>query len=328
MPILLDNVTCPYCGVALQASTRTTEHVIARRFVPKGALENSWNLILFACQDCNGRKAELEDEISAVSMQADATGKYASPDPRYAAEAKRKALGSRSRLTGARIAHSHVKKELQLPFMGGKMTVSMVAPPQVESQRVGNLAKMQMMAFFYFVTFDAVAKVGRFWRGDFHYFQEARRADWGRPDLRGFMATVSSWEPRYLAYGPDDFFNVVIRKHPTANCWSWGLEWNQSFRIMGFFGERAVVDAVCDQIPPMKMQYLHVNGSNFVRGRSEEPLLPEHDNLFYWETKSDETQVSEIINAQEQAILTDAAVVESGSAEIAGEIEAAPIRKT
>ena len=284
LPIILDNVTCPYCGIALQSQTHTKDHVIARRFVPKGTLDNNWNLIVFACQPCNAKKADLEDEISAISMQPDASGRYASTDPHYVAEATRKAQGSRSRLTGAPIAQSHAQKELQMPLMGGKMTVNMVIPPQVESQRVGNLAKMQMMAFFYFVTFDAASKAGKFWRGDFHYFPEAPRADWGRPTLRGFMDTVAEWEPRYLAFGSEDFFNVVMRKHPTADCWSWGLEWNKNFRVMGFFGERTVVDALCEQIPPTEMHLLHLNETDFVNGRFLVPLLPEHDNLFHWDT--------------------------------------------
>ena len=35
----LRNLTCPYCGVAIDAKTATKEHVVGRRFVPKGTLD-------------------------------------------------------------------------------------------------------------------------------------------------------------------------------------------------------------------------------------------------------------------------------------------------
>src|SRR5437870_4164459 len=42
--IRLDNVTCPYCGTDVTVE-REEEHVIARRFVPKGTLAGLWNLV-------------------------------------------------------------------------------------------------------------------------------------------------------------------------------------------------------------------------------------------------------------------------------------------
>ena len=47
-PILLDNITCVYCGNELTPQTVTKEHVVGRRFVPKGSLNQQWNLIVCA----------------------------------------------------------------------------------------------------------------------------------------------------------------------------------------------------------------------------------------------------------------------------------------
>lgn len=44
-PIRLHNVVCPYFGATLLRESMTKEHVVGRRFVPKGTLANQWNLI-------------------------------------------------------------------------------------------------------------------------------------------------------------------------------------------------------------------------------------------------------------------------------------------
>lgn len=253
-----------------------------------------------ACKACNATKADLEVEISAVSMQADAHGRFPNASEEYAAEARRKAAGARSRMTGKPIADSAGEKELALPmpwtsaFMSigphqfsmpitkATMTATFSGPAPVDSQRVGNLAKMQMMAFFFFVTFNAEQRVGRFWRGDFGYYPEARRSDWGRKSLRGFTELVANWEPRLLKYGVDDFFNVVMRKHPDFECWSWALEWNQSFRVMGFFGDKTVWSGLDGQIPIDDFHESHLTDGSQLMSRFEEPRDSENDKLFAW----------------------------------------------
>jgi hypothetical protein len=69
-------VICPYCGVALSKENSTKEHVLARKFVPKGTLNNQWNLILNACRCCNNSKSDLEDDISAITMQPNMRGDH------------------------------------------------------------------------------------------------------------------------------------------------------------------------------------------------------------------------------------------------------------
>ena len=69
--IRLDNITCPYCGIALTNETSSKEHVIGRHFVSKGTLHGNWNLIVNACNSYNGIKSDLEDDISAITLQPD-----------------------------------------------------------------------------------------------------------------------------------------------------------------------------------------------------------------------------------------------------------------
>jgi len=74
---ILDNVNCPYCGLSIDMPSRDSwdkDHVIGRRFVPRGTIENQWNIQVNAHKLCNNRKSNLEDDISAISIQPDGLG--------------------------------------------------------------------------------------------------------------------------------------------------------------------------------------------------------------------------------------------------------------
>ena len=66
------NQHCPYCGVLVAdgAIVRSDkEHLIARNFVPTGALgSGSFNFIFRSCRECNGRKARAERHVSSVTL--------------------------------------------------------------------------------------------------------------------------------------------------------------------------------------------------------------------------------------------------------------------
>ena len=106
-PIRIRNVTCPYCGGDVSGcGSRTKEHVIARRLVPKGVLDRQWNVIVWACQSCNRIKRDLEDDIGAITIQPDVRGRYAVDDPLLRQESIRKGKGSFSRRTKKHVKDS------------------------------------------------------------------------------------------------------------------------------------------------------------------------------------------------------------------------------
>ena len=135
-PIRLRNINCVYCGGLFGADRLPTkEHVVGRRFVPRGCFDGQWNLIANACGKCNGDKADLEDDISAISMLPDAAGRYASDDPRLEAEAKRKSASAHSRRSGKAVAQS--EEQMQLTQISGDatFTFTFTAPPQVDEKK-------------------------------------------------------------------------------------------------------------------------------------------------------------------------------------------------
>jgi len=222
--ILLKNITCVYCGVDLTSDITTKEHVIGRKFVPKGTLNKQWNLIVRACSECNSLKSELENDISAITMHSDAWGKYADSDEILYKEAKRKGKNSYSKLTGKPVSESSEKINIKAPF-NKKITFdfSFTSPPQIESVRIYELARMQIMAFFYFITFNDKSMKGGFWAGDFYPVLEAQKSDWGNDVHTAFMEAVINWEPRWIGNGANGFFKSAIRRHPSEACWSWAI---------------------------------------------------------------------------------------------------------
>ena len=282
-PVILDNKSCVYCGVQITSETESKEHVIGRRFVPKGKLNGQWNLIVKACKECNGKKSDLENDISAITMQADAWGRHVSEDKFLADEAIRKAQNSISRRTGKPIKDSSETLKIKARFAPGvEFTFGFTSPPQLASERVYELARLQLMAFFYFVTYNQQTQKGGFWLGGYFPILEAPRSDWGNPVHRSFMDAVVGWEPRFLGIGADGFFKIIIRRHPSAVCWAWGLEWNQKYRVVGFFGKQETAQEIANAFPPLGARTLVQNSNEYVKFKEEKELEEENDSLFQW----------------------------------------------
>jgi len=282
--IRLHNVTCVYCGQEMTSETTTREHVIGRRFVPKGKLQGYWNLIVNACRTCNGAKSDLEDDISAITMQPDVFGRYGHEDQAAAAHGQRKAKGSHSRRTKRLVKNSHEEMTIKGSFGPGvNMTFKFTGPPQTDQQRVFDLARLQVMGFFYWITFNKETKRGHFWRSGFYPVLEANRPDWGNPVHCAFADAVVEWEPRVLAFNADGFYKIALRKHPSATCWSWALEWNHAMRVIGFFGDKDAMQAVAAGFPRLKADTVSQGPNRALAYRIETPLPEGEDKLFNWD---------------------------------------------
>jgi len=287
-PILLRNQNCIYClRPFVSEQDKTKEHVIGRRFVPKGTLQGGWNLIAWACKDCNARKAELEDDISAISMHPDTAGRFASEDIRLRTDAQRKAEGANSRRTGKRVKDSVENLTIEAPFAPGvKFTFNVVAAPQADGQRLANLAKFHVQAFFYLITYKQESQTGFYFPGIFVSVMEAKRADWGNARMRGFMELTRDWEHRVLAGGAEGFFKLCIRRLTGVDVWSWAVEWNQSFRLIGFLGAEEEVMKVANGLPKLQVQQMVERPGSEVRFRLEEPLDEADDSLFAYPSEN------------------------------------------
>jgi hypothetical protein len=258
----------------------TKEHVIGRRFVPRGCFDGQWNLILNACERCNNDKADLEDDISVITMMPDLTGGHAIDDDRLRAEVARKAAKSRSRRTGRAVADSQEKFTITGQFGPATFTFNFVAPAQVEDERLYRLAHYQFRGFFYWITYNAETCRGGFAPGGFYPLLAARRADWGAPWMLWFMDLIRGWELRVYAVAADSFCKLVIRKSPDADVWCWAMEWNHGHRIVGFVGDDAAIRALTATLPEQPMNAVHQTETEWIRIRTNAALPEEEDDLF------------------------------------------------
>ena len=257
--------------------------------MPRGKLNGNWNLIVNACQTCNGIKGGLEDDISAITMQPDALGRFGHNDPTGISEAERKANDSYSRRTNRLVKDSHEQSKLNLSSRHGmSLKFGFTGPPQVDQDRIFQLAQAQLMGFFYLLTFKEDDKRGHFWPGNFHPIMASSRNDWGNAVLRAFSNYIVDWEPRIFASNADGFYKIVIRKYPDNICWSWALEWNHSMRVVGFFGDTVTILDIMEDLPKLKMQEISDGPNATIRFRRETPLAEnDDDKLFYCEDGND-----------------------------------------
>lgn len=278
--ILLNNATCPYCGQVVEKGPGSDkEHVIGRKFVPKGTLNGAWNLIVRACRRCNGEKSDLENDLSVITMHPDTNGRYATDDARHHDEVRRKAKAI-SRRTGKPVSAGEAPLVIRGGFGPMQMTFTMQMPPQADEDRLFHLARLQLQALFYFLTYNRVTRRGGFWRGNLHRLACVRRQDWGNPHLRWFEAKTADWALRLFSITADGFYKVWIRKKPDAELWAWAIEWNQNFRLAGFFGDEATARMLAKTAPILDFSTVHESASEYFRMRIEVPLTEEDDRLF------------------------------------------------
>lgn len=279
--ILLKNLTCVYCGETFgKTLPPTKEHVIGRRFVPKGTLDQSWNLIVQACKPCNNRKSQLEDDISAITLFHGLKSGN-SLDAEHHQDAIRKATNAISRKTGMPVAHSGERLTMSA-LLGGtaKLDFAFNAPPQMDRDRLFDLAKMQLMAFFYWISYNPTTKTGGFWKGTFFQGAAALRTDWGNPVHRAFMKQVAGWDTRLHAIAANEYFKLTVRRHPSEYLYAWALEWNAQLRLFGCFGDPAVAQEIERALPPLEMVKIAESETRWVQYRIEQALPEEEDIMF------------------------------------------------
>jgi len=79
------------------------------------------------------------------------------------------------------------------------------------------------------------------------------------------------------------FFKSVMRKHPSAQCISWALEWNMNFRILGVMGDQEAADTFTAELPRLKYHNLRNSPNDQLRIRAERKLDESEDRLFHWD---------------------------------------------
>jgi hypothetical protein len=273
----LSNRTCIYCGKEpAVGNPHTVEHVIGRRFVPKGSLHQSWALIANACQACNVHKSSLEDDISAITLLPSLGERHVDAD--LQAEAIRKATGSYSRRTKKLVADSHDKHCVEGRMMTNvHFSANLISPPQLAEERVHQLAYLHLQGFYYMMSFNSHTGRGGFIPGEVGFVANANKPDWGNDLMRGFASLIAPWPLHLDCICAKGFFKTRMRREAdNINVWAFALEWNSSHRVVGFFGEISLAQAHVNRLPELQWQRFDAT----TRYRLEIPLATEDDTLF------------------------------------------------
>lgn len=275
----LANTSCIYCGIAFGPDVdQDEEHVVGRKFVPKGSLAKQVNLVANTCRECNAAKSALENDISSITMQPGPDGHDG--DEHLEREAQRKSTAISIR-TGKIVRDSHESFEIEGSlFPGFTMKFGLVSGPQLDFERSALLAEYHVRAFFYMLSFDEEKGHGLWPLGPVCCLGVVCRNDWGNETLTGFTDQVRTWHKILQGTLADGYFKVAFYRCPDRLVWGWALEWNKRYRIFGCFGEDGPVSTFVEGLPKLQTHVVEKKSKCTTRARIEVPLAESSDVLF------------------------------------------------
>lgn len=279
----VSNKRCLYCARRFGGAViPEKEHLIARNFVPAGAMNGgkSWNFIFSACSECNRSKSQLEGHVAAVTQfRSEGVAEVSA----YAERSQDKARGEFHPWTKRPVADSF--HESTVSVQGGSIGVSMrfVGPPQLDRTHAYELALRHIQGFFALVTnvdhrTDELTLLdpSRVWvLGDYI------RSDWGNSKLRAVHERTRHWKQHLHVVTASDFFRCVMRRESDDRwTWFWLLEWNRSTRVAGMISSNHEMPTVLDDLPRHRWLQVPAIGGAIARLRQEEPLDDADDDFF------------------------------------------------
>ncbi len=229
---LKNNIQCPYCGNDLRKldkNEKTEEHVIGRRFIPKGFLENEWNLKIITCKKCNSDKAKLEGGVSLISQISLSTSVLHNDEVKKDMRRKigklnpetKKIRGATHPEQNIPVADSFNKINFSGTYGRAKINVDLVGPPQATYSFV-NLAKYHVQAFFYLVSNvdNRDINLSRALTEESVYLSEKnirccyilQKTDWGNIQANEFIKRAASWELLSNICTAKNYFRFILRK--------------------------------------------------------------------------------------------------------------------
>ncbi len=289
------NQYCPYCGVFVGLGSEVPsdkEHLIARRFVPKGSLEGgAFNFIFRSCKVCNNRKASAERHVSSVTL-------YNSPgraeDARVDEIARRKASQDfHPDKKGVRIEDASDRHSTA--FQIGPMSVrfGFVSPPRLNDDEARVLACCHVKALFALLT-TSDCRVKEACRivpaTQVHFFGRYGHGDWGNARLAAITHRVQSWPCYGNIATANGYFRAILRRDD--KWWFWALEWNRSVRVIGAIASENEVPDIFRDLPKLKWMALP-DGSG--RMREETPLGDVPDTVFQSDFPDDYIPIPRIL---------------------------------
>jgi hypothetical protein len=277
------NQHCLYCAGQVGAGSPLAsdrEHLVARRMTPPDAFTDpkAFNFIFRACRACNSEKARLEEHISAVTLLT-SPGRQ---DEKVDAEARRKAAnsydpGHKGKPVGQIVNEMTMK-------MGGIFTFGLVAPAQLDRDKVKLLALRHIQGLFALVTSEdprAQETTKVLPPRHFGFFGHYPHRDWGNSQLLEIARRAAAIPDLAWLTTANGYFRCMLRREePDGSPWFWALEWNKSLRLVGWIGDPESPPLVFTDLPDPGWHVVPQADGSVMRYRQEVPLGEAADLLF------------------------------------------------
>lgn len=279
------NQYCLYCSAFVGDGAELPsgkEHLVGRNMVPPNAFADpsAFNFHFRACNACNSEKSRLEDHVAAVTLlSSPGRGERQDVDD----TARRKAKGSfdpKLRQPLADVRHNHEVK------LGGIFTFGLISGPQLDLKMATLLAFRHIQGLFSLVTSEnpLVGETTNLLPGEsFHLFGLYPFRDFGNPQLVEIGKRARSLTSTAEVATADGYFQAALR-HEVESWWFWALEWNKSYRLVGWIGKEKP-PPLFQNLPELKWNYFGDPSSHHGRMRTEVPLDPDIDTLFGHDAK-------------------------------------------
>lgn len=279
----LSNRHCLYCSQVVGEGSEVDsdrEHLIARNFVPPGSFSDplAFNFLFRACVRCNAEKSQLEDHVAAVTMLY-SPGRAEMPTVDETAQRK----GANSydpRYPGQPVGTLQHRSEIKA---GGIFTFGFVAGPQLDPNKVNLLAFRQIQGFFALVTSlnPQTTEGTRLLPADqFGLHGVYPHSDWGNQHLDEIARRARSLPSVAEIRTAEGYFKCSLRQPAPNLPWFWALEWNKSFRLVGWIGERQTPPQLFEGLPSLKWRDRGTQNGKRARTRREISLESQEDILF------------------------------------------------
>lgn len=270
------NQHCLYCGAFVGSGSATAsneEHLIGRRFVPKGTMENAFNFSFRCCLFCNGRKAEIERHISSFSL-------LRSPSLATNEIARRSAATKASNdfhpETKVRMGDAIEKQTLEFKFGGATFTFGLTGQTPAATNYIPELAAYHIQGLFSLLTACGpppdhqirLLPIDQIQVQGFH-----PHSDWGNPQLVEIIRRTASLPLCASLHSGQDHFRACLRRSENDG-WFWALEWNKSLRVVGSIYTAGETSPLFMELPELRWRNLP-DGSGRMRQEQHSPDLGE-----------------------------------------------------
>lgn len=268
------NQHCLYCGEFVGADSSIEsdeEHLIARRFVPKGLMENTFNFSFRACKPCNGRKADIERHVSSVTLLSSPA---VALNEKARRSAERKAVQDFHPETRVRMGDAIERQTVEFKLGGASLKFGFTGPSPAAKNFIPELASYHIQALFSLLTMPGnhlTDEIRILPLDQFQVFDSYPHADWGNPQLVEITQRAATWPCWRTIETGDGHFRACLRRSENSG-WFWALEWNKSLRIVGGINHPGEKCPIFEKLPILEWKALP-DGSGRFREEQGSPDL-------------------------------------------------------